>query len=588
MEQSDRQIPLSTYRLQFNHSFTFKDATKLVPYLHALGITHCYASPYLKAVPGSLHGYDVVDPASLNPEIGTEDDYREFVGTLKTFQMGQILDLVPNHMGINNSANRWWQDVLENGQSSRYATYFDIDWTPVKEELENKVLLPILGDQYGIVLENQEIQLSFDDRGFYLQYYEHRLPLDPATWVGILSFRYEELALALGDEDTHCQEYQHIHTALSQLPSRTEQQPERIVERHREKENLRRRLVNLKQESPAIATFLQENLRLLNGNKGNHHSFDLLDTIVSSQAYRLAYWQVAAEEINYRRFFDNNELAAIRIEQPDVFNEIHQLVLRLLQEGALTGIRIDHVDGLYDPGAYLRQWQKWAETHLGQAPDAKGRALFILVEKILGKHEPLHDDWPTHGTTGYDFLALMNNLFVQSENRRAFDQIYTRFIKHSSDWDDLEYRCKKLIMSSSLPSEINALGHQLNLLSERNRRSRDFTLNSLISAVREIIACFPVYRTYVTPFLSDEVPDHDRAYIRLAVARAKRRSPAVNNLVFDFIRMLVLKLPGEKSEWDWGRRLSICHEIPTNDQPGDGESRRRHSLLHLQSVNFAE
>ena len=244
-------------------------------------------------------------------------------------------------------------------------------------------------------------------------------------------------------------------------------------------------------------------------------------------------------------------MAAIRIEQPEVFHEIHQLVLQLLKEGALTGIRIDHVDGLYDPGAYLRQWQQWAEKHLSQTPDSRRRSLFILVEKILGKNEHLNQDWPTHGTTGYDFLALVNNLFVQTENRRAFDQIYTRFIKHSSDWDDLEYRCKKLIMNSSLPSEINALGHQLNLLSERNRRSRDFTLNSLISAVREIIACFPVYRTYVTPTPSDEVADRDRAYIRLAVARAKRRNPAINNLVFDFIRTLLLKLPGEESEWNW-------------------------------------
>ena len=266
MEQSDRQVPVSTYRLQFNYSFTFKDATKVVPFLHAIGITHCYASPYLKAVPGSLHGYDVVDPASLNPEIGSEGDYHEFVQTLKAYGMGQILDLVPNHMGINNSANLWWQDVLENGPCSRYARYFDIDWAPVKEELENKVLLPILGDQYGIVLENQEIQLCFnDDVGFHLQYYDHRLPLDPATWGCILSFRDTELTQALGDEEAHYQEFNRIKTGLSQLPQRTDQRPERMAERLREKEVLRRRLLTVIQESPAIATFLQENLRLLNG-----------------------------------------------------------------------------------------------------------------------------------------------------------------------------------------------------------------------------------------------------------------------------------------------------------------------------------
>ncbi len=551
MEQPQHHIPISTYRLQFNHSFTFNDAAKQVPYLQALGITHCYASPYLKAVPGSLHGYDVVDPASLNPEIGSKDDYQKFVQILKTHGMGHILDVVPNHMGITHPANLWWQDVLENGPSSRYAKYFDIDWAPVKEELEDKVLLPILGDQYGIVLENQEIQLCFKDGFFYLQYFDNRLPLDPGTWEPILSFRLEELAEALSETDAHLQELKSIITSLSHLPQRTEDDPQRIEERYREKEVISRRLLTLTQESPSIASFLQENLLQFNGSKGNYSSFDRLDGLVSNQAYRLAYWRVAAEEINYRRFFDINELAAIRIEESEVFNEIHQLVLQFLQEGSLTGIRIDHVDGLYDPRAYLRQWQLWAEKHLSQTADAKGRFLFILVEKILGKNEPLSEDWATHGTTGYDFLALLNNIFIQTENRRAFDQIYARFIKHSFEWDDLVYRCKELIMSSSMSSEINALGHQLNLLSERNRRTRDFTLNSLIHAVREIIACFPVYRTYVTPPPSEEVMDRDRAYIRLAVARAKRRNPAVNNLVFDFIRTLLLKLPGEGSEWNW-------------------------------------
>ena len=551
MEQSDQQIPVSTYRLQFNQSFTFKDATKLVSYLHALGITHCYASPYLKAVPGSIHGYDVVDPTCLNPEIGSEEEYEEFVQTLKSFDMGQILDVVPNHMGIDNSANLWWQDVLENGPSSRYASFFDIDWDPVKEELENKVLLPILGDQYGIVLENQEIHLCLDDGGFYLQYYEHRLPLDPGTWVIILSYRLEELTKHLPETDAHLQEFKSIMTALSHLPRRTEQDQERIEERYREKEVIRRRLLTLNQESTSIAEFLQENLCVLNGIKGNHSSFDLLDTLVSDQAYRLAYWRVAAEEINYRRFFDINQLAAIRIEQPEVFNEMHQLVLQFLKKGSLTGIRIDHVDGLYDPRAYLRQWQMWAENNLNHKADSRGHSLFILVEKILGKNEPLSEDWPIHGTTGYDFLGTLNNLFVRAENRRAFDQVYTRFIKRSTDWEDLVYRCKELIVSSSMSSEINALGHQLNLLSERNRRSRDFTLNSLIHAVREIIASFPVYRTYVTPAPTEEVMDRDRVYIRLAVARAKRRNPAVSNLVFDFIRTLLLKVPGEGSDWHW-------------------------------------
>ena len=567
MTTLDRHIPVSTYRLQFNQFFTFKDAARIIPYLHALGITHCYASPYLKAVPGSLHGYDVVDPSLLNPEIGSEEDFKEFVQALRTHDMGHILDIVPNHMGITTSANFWWQDVLENGPSSRYARYFDIDWTPVKQELEHKVLLPILGDQYGIVLENQEIVLCCEDGTFYLQYFEHRLPLDPGTWTLVLSFRLEDLTQESDETDPHLQEYKSILTALSHLPQRTEHDPERINERYREKEVIRRRLLALTQESPRIEEFLQANLTLLNGVKGNHRSFDLLDALVSNQAYRLAYWRVAAEEINYRRFFDINELAAIRIEQPEVFEEIHQLVLRFLQEGSLTGIRIDHVDGLYDPGAYLQQWQQWAAEHLNLPSDLRGRSLYLLVEKILGKNEPLNETWPTHGTTGYDFLTLLNNLFVQTDHERIFDQIYSRFIKDSSDLDDLVYRCKKLIMSSSLSSEINALGHQLNLLSERNRRTRDFTLNSLIHAVREIIACFPVYRTYVTPSDSEEVLDRDRVYIRLAVARAKRRNPAITNLVFDFIRTLLLKLPGEGMGWSWDEAYPFVMKFQQTTSP---------------------
>jgi (1->4)-alpha-D-glucan 1-alpha-D-glucosylmutase len=313
------RIPLSTYRLQFNASFTFLDAARLIPYLDKLGITDCYASPYLKATPGSSHGYDVIDPTVLNPEIGTEGEYQVFVTALQERGMGQLLDVVPNHMGIAGSANIWWQDVLENGPSSHYATFFDIDWTPVKPELENTVLLPILGDQYGIVLENQEIVLHYDDGQLFLQYYEHRLPLDPSTWSIVLTFRQDDLLATLGESSPDLQEFQSIVTALSHLPLRTETDPERIAERYREKEVIRRRLSAVVSEHEPLQQFLADNLLMLNGSKGSPRSFDLLDTLVSNQAYRLAFWRVAGEEINYRRFFDINQLAAIRMEQPAVF-----------------------------------------------------------------------------------------------------------------------------------------------------------------------------------------------------------------------------------------------------------------------------
>ncbi len=545
------RIPLSTYRLQFNQSFTFLDAAALIPYLHDLGITDCYASPYLKATPGSTHGYDVIDPTTLNPEIGTETDYQMFISALRKHEMGQLLDVVPNHMGIAASGNSWWQDVLENGPSSHYAKFFDIDWTPVKPELENTVLLPILGDQYGIVLENQEIVLYFDDGQFFLQYYEHCLPLDPSTWTIPLSFRQDELTQTLEDSSPHFQEYQSIITALSHLPLRTETNPERIAERYREKEVIRRRLATVIAAQPQLQDFLAENLRLINGNKETSQSFDLLDTLVSNQAYRLAYWRVASEEINYRRFFDINQLAAIRMEQAAVFQEAQQKILDLVSSGAVTGLRIDHVDGLYDPQGYLTQWQVWAAQQFHTTPDAQGRVLYLLVEKILGAGERLNPDWPVYGTTGYDFLSLVNQIFVPSTQQRPIEQIYTRFTKQSLHYDDLIYHCKKLIMTSSMAGEINALGHELNELSEQNRRSRDFTLNSLIFAIREIIACFPVYRTYIRPNSKDPITDRDRAYIRLAVTQAKRRNPALSSLVFDFIRDILMNTPQDSSHLDW-------------------------------------
>ncbi|MCA9498027.1 MAG: malto-oligosyltrehalose synthase, partial [Nitrospira sp.] len=325
----------------------------------------------------------------------------------------------------------------------------------------------------------------------------------------------------------------------------------RVAERYREKEVIRRRLSAVIAENSTIRHFLLENIRLLNGMKNSPRTFDVLDRLVSHQAYRLAYWRVAAEEINYRRFFDINQLAAIRMEQPEVFQAAHQKIFELLTSGAVNGLRIDHVDGLYNPRAFLAQWQQWAAEHLEVQADTQGRSLYLLVEKILGTEERLTSDWLCHGTTGYDYLALVNQLFIQGTHQRQIEQIYSRFTKQSLRYDDLVYDCKNLIMTSSMSGEINALGHQLNVLSERNRRSRDFTLNSLIHAIREIIACFPVYRTYIGPDPLEGVLDRDRVYIRLAVARAKRRNPALSNLVFDFIRDLLLRIPQNSPDLSW-------------------------------------
>jgi (1->4)-alpha-D-glucan 1-alpha-D-glucosylmutase len=552
-------VPVSTYRLQLNRAFPFKAATTIVPYLYALGITDCYTSPYLKATPGSEHGYDVVDPTVLNPELGTEDEYREFIRALHTHEMGHMFDVVPNHMGIGQSANAWWVDVLENGPSSRFAHLFDIDWHPVKRELENKVLLPILGDLYGTILENQEIVLVYEEGRFFIKYYDHRLPVGPKSSAMVLTHRLDELIAEAGASSPHVQELQSIMTALRNLPSSTETDPQRVEERNRERDIIRQRLATLVRDGETIARFLDDNVRIFNGTKGDPRSFDLLDALLNDQVYRLADWRVAAEEINYRRFFDVNELAAVRMEDDAVLQASHLLVFRLVKEGAVTGLRIDHVDGLSDPGRYLSEWQAWAQRELG-------RPLFVVVEKILGKDEPLPETWPVSGTTGYDFLNLLNGLFVQTANERAMNETYVRFIRRGISLEDLVYESKKLIMRASMASEINVLGHQLNLLSERDRRSRDFTLNSLTNAIREIIACFPVYRTYVMEG-PEPLLDRDRAYIRLAVARAKRRNAALSGHVFDFVRSLLLKEWDERTSQDRREQLRFVMKFQQMTSP---------------------
>ena len=560
------RIPLSTYSLQFNKSFTFRDAARIVPYLHAMGITDVYASSYLKAAPGSLHGYDVVDPTALNPEIGTHDDYREFVQALKAYGMGQILDVVPNHMSIAHSLNPWWRDVLENGPSASHATFFDIDWHPLKAELNNKVLLPILGDLYGLVLENQEITLAYEDGAFTVRYYDHALPVAPRSYLRILTHRLDHLVQFAGAHDSHIMELQSIITALRHLPGPNECGPERVLERNRENEIIKKRLSAVVRDSATVAKFIEENVQRFNGTKGEPRSFDLLDDLLNYQAYRLAYWRVASEEVNYRRFFDINDLIAIRMENPAVFHETHQLIFRLLEERAVTGLRIDHVDGLYDPEDYLQQVQAWARTELATNNETRGLPLYLIVEKILGSREPLPAQWPVHGTTGYDFLNLLNGLFVDRSNKQRFDTLYTRIIRNRVTFEDLVYEHKKLIMRVAMASEVNVLGHQLNQLSERDRRSRDFTLNSLIHAIREIMAYFPVYRTYMTPNVQ-EVMDRDRAYIRLAVTKAKRKNPALSGLVFDFVRDLLLERGNGHSHEDREERTRFVMKFQQTTSP---------------------
>ena len=568
------RIPVSTYRLQFNSQFRFSDATEIVSYLHCLGISDIYASPYFKAREGSLHGYDILDQNSLNPEIGPDDEFDALVGELKRCDMGQILDIVPNHMCIEGQGNPFWMDVLENGPSSRYAGFFDIDWHPVKKELENKILIPILGDQYGAVLESGELRLSFEEGSFFVCYHDHKLPIVPKTYNHILTLRIEDLERELSAAAPQFQELMSIITALVHLPPTTELDPELIAERYREKEVVKRRLWSLYQNSSAIGDFIDGNVATFNGTKGDPRSFELLDALLREQVYRISHWRVATEEINYRRFFDINSLGAIRVEDPSVFEETHRLVFKLVENGKITGLRIDHADGLQDPEDYIRQLQsgcfirmyggalevqepadngnedteeavreKYARV---VAADPSYKPFYIIGEKILIKAEKLPDSWQVFSTTGYDFAIQVNGLFVDASNAKVFETLYTRFMGHRIDFQAAVYDKKKLVMQVSMSSEINTLGHYLNRISEQNRHTRDFTLNSLIKSIVEVIAYFPVYRTYINSF---EVLERDRQYIEAAIGRAKRQNPAISASVFDFVRdVLSLRFPDTMTE----------------------------------------
>jgi (1->4)-alpha-D-glucan 1-alpha-D-glucosylmutase len=534
------RVPTATYRLQFNATFTFRDAHAIVDYLESLGISDCYASSYLKAVPGSMHGYDVADPTRLNPEIGSEEEYWSFIAALRAHGMGHVIDIVPNHMGIAKASNPWWMDVLENGPSSRFARFFDIEWAPVKDELADKVEIPTLGDQYGAVLERQELKLTYRDGSFVVCYYDDWVPIAPDTIGRILSPALDEWIESNAAEVADADELRLIITAAEHLPLRTSRDPQQIAARAREKEVVKRRLAALVERSAPVREYIDRALERMNGVKGQPRSFDELDALLNEQSYRLAHWRVASEEINYRRFFDVNQLAALRMEDPAVFDEVHRFVFELVGRGAATGLRVDHVDGLFAPGDYLKRLQMRAAEVLNLDP-AIDRPLFLVVEKILGAGEQL-PDWEVHGTTGYEFAALVNGLFVDTRNERALDTIYARFVRQRREelsFGELAYRSKKLVMHATMSGDINSLGHQLNRFSERNRHFRDFTLYNLISTIKEVIACFPVYRTYITE--DDPVSEHDRRYIAQAVRAARRRAPATPPLVFDFVEQLLLK-----------------------------------------------
>jgi (1->4)-alpha-D-glucan 1-alpha-D-glucosylmutase len=566
-----RCAPEATYRLQFHADFTFQDAAHLAPYFRDLGVSHVYASPYLKARPGSKHGYDVLDHQHLNPEIGSDADYAVYTDTLRQHHLGQILDVVPNHMGIVGNENVWWNDVLENGPASPYANYFDIAWqASPRPELRDRVLLPLLGDPYGQVLEAGQIRLRYETGVFTIHYYEHRLPVAPDTWSKILSHDLAKLEATLDKDSLHLLEFQSILTGVRNLPARTETSAERIAERQREKEILKRRLTALTDSCAEVREHVLAVVTRFNGTPGDAHSFDLLDNLLDDQAYRLSSWRVASDEINYRRFFDINELAALRMERIEVFLDTHKLIFQLLRERKLSGLRIDHPDGLFDPQQYLRRlqqhyllelarqiyqskpeyhtidWNELEEALLAriQSGALPERSLYVVVEKILGSNEALPSDWPVHGTTGYDFLNVLGGLFVDPAGARAFTTLYRDWIEDYTPFHEVVYQKKLLILSLSLSSELQMLSLALDRLAQRRRWSRDFTLHSLRRVLREVIACFPVYRSYIA---GGTVHDDDKKYIDIAIRDARRRNPTLNRSHFQFLRNVLLLRHDERA-----------------------------------------
>ena len=480
-----------------------------------------------------MHGYDVTDHTRLNPELGTAEDFATLVATLHEHRMGLIVDIVPNHLGVMGEDNVWWLDVLENGPAARSAHHFDIDWRPNRGSMRDRVLVPILGDVYGAVLERGELQLQLDPAAgsFSLRYHEHLLPIDPREYPRIFA-RSPIPATLFAPDDPHRADFESLLNTFGNLPARSDTSEDSIAIRYRDKEAHKRRLVRLLERSPEIQQYIEATVARLNGTPGDPRSFDALDALLDAQAYRLSYWRVAVDEINYRRFFDVNDLAALRMDEADVFDSTHRLIFELVERGMIDGLRIDHVDGLYDPQAYLER--------------LRTKARYVVVEKILAPYERLPETWPVQGTTGYEFTALTTSWLVCNEYETRMTRRYRHFTESDATFEQIAYESRRLVMRSSLAAEIEVLATQLDRIAQLDRHTADFTRAAIREAIREVIACFPVYRTYVS---HRGVSDEDRRIVNWAVNVARKRNAGVELSVFDFLRDVLLSERGEgKSE----------------------------------------
>jgi (1->4)-alpha-D-glucan 1-alpha-D-glucosylmutase len=522
-------IPIATYRIQFNPSFTFQDAGEIVPYLNELGISDIYASPIFKARQGSTHGYDVVDMNQLNPEIGGMEDLEGLTAALREQGMGWLQDIIPNHRAYNYE-NGMLRDVLENGEGSPYYRFFDIAWDHPYEGLRGRLLAPFLGRFFGEALERGEIRLQYGRRGITIAYYGLAFPLKAESYARVLSYALDNLKARLGEDNPDYITFLGILEALKNPSSGTAE-----GDRYDQVRSAKRRLWELSTHNREIKDHIDKAIRAFNGEVGRPESFNLLDALLSEQRYRLSFWKVANEEINYRRFFNINELISLRMEEEAVFNQVHSLTFKLLAEERITGLRIDHIDGLYDPMGYLKRVREGAGD------------IYIVVEKILAPNEPLPAGWPVQGTTGYDFLNYLNGIFCTRRHQGVFDRTYARFTGLRASFGELVAEKKRLIMGKHMAADVDNLALLMKGISGRYRHGGDITLYGLRRALVEVMAQFPVYRTYVS---RDTRSAEDEQYIREAVSKAEESNPGMAHELAFIEKFLLLRFDEFLAEAD--------------------------------------
>jgi (1->4)-alpha-D-glucan 1-alpha-D-glucosylmutase len=554
------RIPLATYRLQLGADLTLDQVHNLLPYLQKLGISDLYLSPLFRARAESSHGYDVVDHGTIDPAIGDLAAFERLAMAAREADIGILLDVVPNHMGINDPGNTWWLDVLENGEGSYFADFFDIEWHPPAAGLKDKVLLPFLGEPFGRVLENGDLRVVYDDARLQLEYGPRRFPLSPPSWIVVLESAIQ-LAGDAGEPNNRSNadwtELKSIITQLRNLPPGSRRDAAALEERYREQKTARRRLDQLLRNSAPVRNAVDRSIAQLNGEKGNPKSFDQLEKLLDQQWYRLAYWRVASDEINYRRFFDINDLAAIRVEKPGVFDAVHRLVGQLLENGWVTGLRIDHPDGLRDPLGYFKSLQALYRSH--HAENGNGASeVYIVAEKILSGDEPLPSDWAVSGTTGYDLLNVISRVLVDPDGVEKLRQEYDQLTGNTKKPAEIVYESRRAVLLSSMASELQMLTAALYRIAQKHRSSRDFTQPAVQRALREVIASMTVYRTYARAD-SWDVSEADYRTVTSAVRMAKRRNRTLPMSVFDFIgSVLLLEHPPTISDEDAVERRNFA------------------------------